>query len=61
MHKDKLGLNKINFLILLIAAILLVIGYIIMAQNDIIISPLILAAVYVVIIPLALLYKPRPK
>ena len=57
--KNKLGLGKINFLILAISAILLVMGYFIMAQNDISISPLLLSAVYVVIIPFALLYKPK--
>ncbi|MGI6197516.1 MAG: hypothetical protein ACOYIS_00105 [Candidatus Cloacimonadaceae bacterium] len=58
---DKLNLGKINFIILIIAAILLVVGYFIMSLNDIVISPVLLSLVYVVIIPFALLYKPKNK
>jgi hypothetical protein len=58
---NKLNLGKINFIILIIAAVLLALGYFIMAQNDVVISPLILSLVYVVIIPFALLYKPKDK
>lgn len=58
-NKDKLHLGKINFLLLLLAAILLVVGYFIMSLNEIVISPLILAGVYVVLIPFALLYQPK--
>ncbi len=57
--KDRLGLGKINYLLLLLAAILLVIGYIIMSFNEISISPIILVIVYIAIIPLALLYRPK--
>jgi multisubunit Na+/H+ antiporter MnhB subunit len=57
--KDRLGLGKINFLILALAAVLMVLGYIIMSMNEISISPIILAVVYVAIIPLALLYRPK--
>lgn len=59
--KDRLGLGKINFLLLALAAILLIAGYFIMSLNDITVSPLILAGVYVILIPVALLYKPKPK
>ena len=59
--KDRLGLGKINFLILALAAVLMVLGYIIMSMNEISISPIILAVVYVAIIPLALLYRPNEK
>jgi hypothetical protein len=58
---DHLQLGKANYLILLLAAVLLIVGYIVMSFNEIVISPLILAAVYVVIIPFALLYKAKPK
>lgn len=58
-NKDKLHLGKINFLLLLLAAILLIVGYFIMSLNEIVISPLILAGVYVVLIPFALLYQPK--
>lgn len=58
---DRLQLGKANYLILILAAVLLILGYIIMSFNEITISPLILVAVYVVIIPFALLYKSRPR
>lgn len=60
-EKDRLGIGKINYLLLLLAAILLALGYIIMSFNEISISPVILVAVYLVVIPLALLYRPKPQ
>jgi dipeptide/tripeptide permease len=59
--KDRLQLGKINFLLLALAAILLVLGYFIMSLNEIVISPVILAVVYVALIPFALLYQPHKK
>lgn len=59
--EDRLQLGKLNFILLAVAAILLIAGYIIMSANEIVISPLILAAVYVVIIPFALLFKSKPR
>jgi len=59
--KDKLHLGRINFILLGLAAVLIVVAYIIMAANEITISPLILALVWVVLVPVALLYKARPK
>ncbi len=60
-HNDRLQLGRINFLLLLLAAILLIAGYIIMSFNEINVSPLLLALVYVVLIPFALLYKGKSK
>jgi len=60
-NNERLHLGKINFLLLALAAILLVVGYLIMSFNEISLSPVILAAVYVVIIPFALLYQPKKK
>lgn len=60
-EKKRLNLGKMNFVILILALILLVLGYIIMAQNEITISPIILAIAYVIIIPIGLLYKPKNK
>ena len=57
--KDRLGLSSINYILLLASALLLGLGYLIMSFNDIIISPLLLTIVYVVLIPFALLYKPK--
>ena len=60
-EKNKLHLGKINYILLLIAAIVLVIGYIIMSFNEISVSPILLALAYAVIIPFALLYQPKKK
>ncbi len=59
--KDRLQLSAVNFILLGAAALLLILGYAIMSANEIVVSPLILAAVYVAIVPLALLYKTKPK
>ena len=59
--KDLIGLKKANFLLLILAAILLIVGYIIMSFNDITVSPILLSLVYVALIPFALLYKPKEK
>jgi len=60
-EKNKLHLGKINYILLLIAAIVLVIGYLIMSLNEISVSPILLALAYAVIIPFALLYQPKKK
>ncbi|GAB1366605.1 MAG TPA: hypothetical protein PL160_02055 [Candidatus Cloacimonas sp.] len=57
--KEKLHLGKLNVLLLILAAVLLILGYFIMSFNEISVSPVLLALVYVVIIPLALLYHPK--
>ncbi len=59
--KDRLQLSAVNFILLGAAALLLILGYVIMSANEIVVSPLILAIVYVAIVPLALLYKTKPK
>ena len=58
-EKNKLHLNRINFILLLIAAIVLVAGYIIMSFNEISLCPILLVFAYAVIIPFALLYQPK--
>lgn len=60
-QEDRLNLGPVNYIILSAALVLLVLGYIIMSANEIHISPLLLAAAYVVIIPLGLLYKSKPR
>ncbi|MDD2229347.1 MAG: hypothetical protein PHY48_08050 [Candidatus Cloacimonetes bacterium] len=60
-NKDRLHLGKINYLLLLLATILLAVGYFIMSFNEIVISPVILAVVYVIVIPFALLYQPKKR
>jgi len=56
---DKIGLGKINYRLLIISLIILVLGYLIMSFNEITISPILLVIAYLVIIPIALLWKPR--
>lgn len=60
-NNDRLQLGPVNFIILGVAAVLLILGYVIMSANEIVISPLILILAYVVLIPLGLLYKSKPK
>jgi len=59
--KDRLHLGKVNFMLLALAAVLLIVGYFIMSFNEITVSPVILAIVYVVLFPFALLYQPQKK
>lgn len=59
--KDRIGLAKANYILLIISAIILIAGYFIMSLNEITISPILLILAYVVIIPFALLWKPRQK
>ncbi len=59
--KDRLGLTKVNYMLLGLAAVLMVLAYIIMSFNEITVSPIILAIVYVFLIPLALLYRPKER
>ncbi|MDD4815326.1 MAG: hypothetical protein PHQ29_07640 [Candidatus Cloacimonetes bacterium] len=60
-EKERLRLGKINMLLLVLAAIVLVLAYVIMSFNEISISPVLLLIAYVVIIPVALLWQPRKR
>ena len=60
-NNDRLQLGPVNFIILGVAAGLLILGYVIMSANEITISPLLLILAYVVLIPFGLLYKSKPK
>jgi membrane protein YdbS with pleckstrin-like domain len=59
--KDRLGLASANYILLAVALVVLTIGYFIMSQNDITISPILVTLAYVVIIPLGLLYPFKKK
>ena len=59
--KDRLHLSKINYILLALAAVLMVVAYVIMSFNEITISPIMLAIVYVFLIPFALLYRPKER
>ncbi|MDD4224573.1 MAG: hypothetical protein PHD87_08325 [Candidatus Cloacimonetes bacterium] len=60
-NNDRLQLGPVNFIILSVAAVLLILGYVIMSANEITVSPLILILAYVVLIPFGLLYKSKPR
>ncbi|MDD3548017.1 MAG: hypothetical protein PHT61_07185 [Candidatus Cloacimonetes bacterium] len=60
-EKERLRLGKANIVLLVIAAIILVLAYVIMSFNEISISPVLLLIAYVVIIPVALLWQPRKR
>ncbi len=60
-EKERLRLGKINMLLLVLAASVLVLAYVIMSFNEISISPVLLLIAYVVIIPVALLWQPRKR
>jgi len=53
------GIDKINIILLLICITFIFIGYFIMSQGDITVSPIILIIIYIIIIPLALLIKKK--
>jgi hypothetical protein len=55
----KSGLGKTNYRILLIGIILVSLGYIIMATGDRYISPIVLIIAYIVVIPVALLWRSK--
>lgn len=61
---DRLNLTRTNYLLLALAILVIIIGYIIMKYagddlGDKTISPIILTIGYVVLIPLALFYKKK--
>ena len=58
---NRLHLEKLNVLLLVLAGVLLIAGYIIMSFNEITISALLLVFTYVFLIPFALLYHPKKK
>lgn len=58
---ERLHLGKANYLILIVSAIVLILGYVIMSLNEITISPIILMIAYTIIIPFALLWHPKKK
>jgi hypothetical protein len=59
--EDRIQLGKANYGLLIISAIILILGYVIMSFNEITISPILLVAAYVIIIPIALLWRPAQK
>ena len=60
-EERRLNLGKHNILLLVISAVLLIVGYVIMATNEITVSAIHLAIVYVVIIPFALLWRKKER
>jgi membrane protein YdbS with pleckstrin-like domain len=59
--KDRLGLTKGNYLLMLIAIIILTIAYFVMAKDEITLSPILLFIAYIIVVPLSLLIKFKKK
>jgi divalent metal cation (Fe/Co/Zn/Cd) transporter len=60
-QKDRLGLTAGNYILLVVAFILITAGYLIMSGNEITISPILLFIAYVIVIPVALLLRFKKK
>ncbi|MDD4277100.1 MAG: hypothetical protein PHT37_04330 [Candidatus Cloacimonetes bacterium] len=58
---ERLHLGKANYLILIVSALVLILGYVIMSFNEITTSPILLMIAYTIIIPFALLWQPKKK
>ncbi|MCB5252038.1 MAG: hypothetical protein RBR69_10350 [Candidatus Cloacimonadaceae bacterium] len=58
---ERLHLRKANYILLIVSAVVLILGYVIMSLNEITISPIILMIAYTIIIPFALLWHPKKK
>jgi hypothetical protein len=59
--KDRLGLSGGNYILLVAALVILSVGYIVMGQNEIVISPVLLVIAYIIVIPVALLIRFKKK
>ena len=59
--KDRLGLSAANYIIMAVAIVVLTLGYIIMGQNEISLSPIMLIIAYVIVIPVSLMVKFKKK
>lgn len=59
--KRELPFKKINYLIFLVGFICIAVGFLFLAKGDITISPILLVLGYCVLIPVAILYKQKPK
>lgn len=57
----KLNFNKINLILLIVAVLATIIGYIVMGMGDKHISPIILVIAYVVLFPLAIMVGTNSK
>ena len=61
---DRLGFTKTNYILLTISIAVVIIGFLVMryaktVYGDITISPILLTIAYVVLIPLAIMYKKK--
>jgi hypothetical protein len=59
--KDRLGLSAGNYILLLVAFVMITAGYLIMTGNEITISPILLFVAYIIVIPVALLLRFKKK
>ncbi len=58
---DRLNLSFMNYVIMIIAVLLVTIGYFFMGKGDISLSPILLIIAYVVVIPISLLLPFKKK
>lgn len=58
---DRLGLSSGNFILMLVAIVILTAAYFIMAKDEITLSPILLFVAYIVVVPLSLLIKFKKK
>jgi membrane protein YdbS with pleckstrin-like domain len=59
--KDRLGMASGNYILMLVALLVMTAGYFIMAANEITVSPILLVIAYIVIVPLSLIIKFKKK
>lgn len=60
-EEERLPLRKANYILLIVSALVLILGYVIMSFNEITISPITLTIAYAIMIPFALLWRPKKK
>jgi len=59
--KDRLGLTSANYIIMVAALVIITAGYLIMAKDEITISPILLFIAYIIVIPASLLIRFKKK
>jgi membrane protein YdbS with pleckstrin-like domain len=60
-ENPRLGVSNLNVFVILVAVLIVTVGYFLMGKGDYTLSPIVLIIAYVIIVPLGLLIKPRKK
>jgi hypothetical protein len=58
---DRLPFERANWILFGVALAVIALGYVFLAAGSITLAPLLLVAGYCVLVPLAIIYKPRPR